>query len=144
MRQRIVPLSRTAEKSLDVDALRSGTLACLLLSPAASLDAMHHQQQRRTNQTKTKTNYSAKNALNAAFNCAGNFFGPSHPLGKYSERRNKSIGKIFGKRSTGKIFGEKKSIGKISATFLLRSPVQRSNCTRQCNLILNLAFILPP
>ena len=70
----------------------------MLLSPAASLDAMHQHQQRRTNQTKTKTNYSAKNALNAAFNCAGNFFGPSHPLGKYSERRNNSIGKIFGKK----------------------------------------------
>ena len=105
MRQRIVPLSRTAEKGLDVDALRSGTLACLLLSPAASLDAMH-QQQRRTNQTKTKTNYSAKNALNAAFNCAGNFFGPSHPLGNY-----------LSKDRLGKYLERKNPLGKYRQPF---------------------------
>ena len=138
-----MPLSRTAEKSLDVDALRSGTLACFSLPPPRSMQCTSTSSGGPT-KPRPKPITRLKMPWMQLSIVQGTFSDPAIHWENIRREETIPLGKYLAKRSTGKIFGEKKSIGKISATFLLRSPVQRSNCTRQCNSILNLALILPP
>ena len=132
MRQRIVPLSRTAEKGLDIDALRSGTLACSSLPPPRSMQCTSSSggptKPRPKPITRLKMPWMQLSIVQRTF---------SDPAIHWENIRREEetipLGKYLAKISTGKIFGEKKihweNIGNLSpeepgSKIKLRSSVQ--------------------
>ena len=120
MRQRIVPLSRTAEKGLDVDALRSGTLACLLLSlpPPRSMQCTTSSGSSGPTKPRPKPITRLKMPWMQLSIVQGTFSDPAIHWENIRREETNPLGKYLAKRSTGKIFGEKKihweNIGNLS------------------------------
>ena len=119
MQQWIVPLSRTAEKGLDVDALRSGTLACSSLPPPRSMQCTTTTSSSSGGPTKPRPKpiTRLKMPWMQLSIVQGTFSDPAIHWENIRREETNPLGKYLAKDPLGKYLERKNPLGKYRQPF---------------------------